>query len=91
MAVGDVRGVLQYVPMFRGRTFIVVFDAGLPESAVAEALLDSRNIDINIVDAGLNKKDASEEDKKSRTALMIATAKNHSEIVHCALTSFFTL
>ena len=40
MAVGDVRGVLQYVPLFRGRTFVVILDDGLPESAVAEALLD---------------------------------------------------
>ena len=41
MAVGDVRGVLQYVPLFRGRTFVVLFDEGLlPEPAVAETLLD---------------------------------------------------
>lgn len=41
MAVGDVRGVLQYVPLFRGRTFVVLFDKGLlPEPAVAETLLD---------------------------------------------------
>ena len=41
MAVGDVRAVLQYVPLFRGRTFAIVFDEGLlPEPAVAETLLD---------------------------------------------------
>ncbi|HAO94783.1 MAG TPA: hypothetical protein DCQ96_01895 [Verrucomicrobiales bacterium] len=52
MAVGDVRGVLQYVPMFRERTFVVVFDEGLPESAVAEALLDLKvlqGIGVNLV------------------------------------------
>ncbi|NNM30720.1 MAG: GNAT family N-acetyltransferase, partial [Akkermansiaceae bacterium] len=39
--MGDVRGVLQYVPLFRGRTFVVLFDEGLlPEPAVAETLLD---------------------------------------------------
>ena len=38
---GDVREVLQYVPLFAGKTFVVVFDEGLlPESAVAETLLD---------------------------------------------------
>ena len=38
---GDVREVLQYVPLFAGKTFVVVFDKGLlPESAVAETLLD---------------------------------------------------
>ncbi|GHC47973.1 GNAT family N-acetyltransferase [Roseibacillus persicicus] len=37
----DVREVLQYVPLFAGKTFVVVFDEGLlPESAVAETLLD---------------------------------------------------
>ena len=41
MPVGDVRAVLQYVPLFRGRTFVVLFDEGLlPEPAVAETLLD---------------------------------------------------
>jgi amino-acid N-acetyltransferase len=41
VAIGDVRAVLQYVPLFRGRTFVVVFDEGLlPEPAVAETLLD---------------------------------------------------
>ncbi|MBK1834064.1 GNAT family N-acetyltransferase [Roseibacillus ishigakijimensis] len=38
---GDIREVLQYVPLFAGRTFVIVFDEGLlPESAVAETLLD---------------------------------------------------
>lgn len=37
----DVRGVLQYVPQFRGRTFVVLIEAGLlPEPALAETLLD---------------------------------------------------
>lgn len=37
----DVRAVLQYVPQFRGRLFVVLIEAGkLPESAVAECLLD---------------------------------------------------
>lgn len=41
MARGDVKAVLQYVPLFRGRIFVVVFDEGLlPEPAVAETLLD---------------------------------------------------
>lgn len=41
MALGDVKAVLQYVPLFRGRLFVVVFDEGLlPDPAVAETLLD---------------------------------------------------
>ena len=37
----DVREVLQYVPQFRGHTFLVLIEAGiLPEPAVAETLLD---------------------------------------------------
>lgn len=37
----DVREVLQYVPQFRGRRFLVLIEAGLlPEPAVAETLLD---------------------------------------------------
>lgn len=37
----DVREVLQYVPQFRGQTFLVLVEAGLlPEPAVAETLLD---------------------------------------------------
>ena len=38
---GDVRAVLQYVPQFRGKVFVVLIEAGLlPEPAVAETLLD---------------------------------------------------
>lgn len=41
MAETDVRGVLQYIPQFRGRVFVVLFEQGLlPEAAVAESLLD---------------------------------------------------
>jgi amino-acid N-acetyltransferase len=41
MPMGDVKAVLQYVPLFRGRLFVVGFDEGLlPEPAVAETLLD---------------------------------------------------
>ena len=37
----NVREVLQYVPQFRGQTFLVLIEAGiLPEPAVAETLLD---------------------------------------------------
>ncbi|MEN8693403.1 MAG: GNAT family N-acetyltransferase [Akkermansiaceae bacterium] len=37
----DVRAVLQYVPSFRGKVFVLVIDAGrMPELALAEALLD---------------------------------------------------
>lgn len=37
----DVREVLQYIPQFRGKTFLVLIEAGiLPEPAVAETLLD---------------------------------------------------
>jgi amino-acid N-acetyltransferase len=37
----NVREVLQYIPQFRGRTFLVLIEAGLlPEPAVAETLLD---------------------------------------------------
>ncbi len=40
-AQGDVRAVLQYVPQFRGKVFVVLIEAGLlPEPAVAETLLD---------------------------------------------------
>jgi len=40
-AQGDVRAVLQYVPQFRGKIFVVLIEAGLlPEPAVAETLLD---------------------------------------------------
>lgn len=38
---GDLRAVLQYIPQFRGKTFLVLIEAGLlPEPAVAETLLD---------------------------------------------------
>ncbi len=37
----DFRAALQYIPQFRGRTFVVSIDASkLPEAAVAECLLD---------------------------------------------------
>lgn len=37
----DVRQVLQYIPQFRGKIFLVLIEAGLlPEPAVAETLLD---------------------------------------------------
>ena len=40
-AQSDVRAVLQYVPQFKGKTFVVLIEAGLlPEPAVAETLLD---------------------------------------------------
>ena len=37
----DIREVLQYIPQFRGKIFLVLIEAGLlPEPAVAETLLD---------------------------------------------------
>lgn len=37
----DVREILQYIPQFRGKVFLVLIEAGLlPEPAVAETLLD---------------------------------------------------
>jgi amino-acid N-acetyltransferase len=43
---GDVRAVLQYVPQFRGKLFVVLIEAGLlPEPAVAETLLDLASIE----------------------------------------------
>lgn len=37
----DVREVLQYIPLFRGKRFLVLVEAGLlPEPAIAETLLD---------------------------------------------------
>lgn len=40
-AQSDVRAVLQYVPQFKGKTFVVLIEADLlPEPAVAETLLD---------------------------------------------------
>lgn len=42
----DVRAVLQYVPQFRGRLFVVMIEAGkLPEAAVAECLLDLASLE----------------------------------------------
>lgn len=38
MSWGDVRGLLQYVPQFRGKVFVVVVDS--PEPALAETMLD---------------------------------------------------
>ena len=43
---GDVRAVLQYVPQFRGKVFVVLIEAGLlPEPAVAESLLDLASLE----------------------------------------------
>ena len=37
----DLREILQYIPQFRGKTFLVLIEAGLlPEPALAETLLD---------------------------------------------------
>lgn len=37
----DLRAVLQYIPQFRGKVFLVLIEAGLlPEPAIAETLLD---------------------------------------------------
>ncbi|BCX49789.1 acetyl transferase N-acetylglutamate synthase [Haloferula helveola] len=45
-AQGDVRAVLQYVPQFRGKVFVVLIEAGLlPEPAVAETLLDLASLE----------------------------------------------
>jgi len=38
MSWGDVRGLLQYVPQFRGKVFVIVIDS--PVSALAETMLD---------------------------------------------------
>ncbi len=38
MSWGDVRGLLQYVPQFRGKVFVIVIDAPVP--ALAETMLD---------------------------------------------------
>ena len=38
---GNLREVLQYIPQFRGKVFLVLIEAGLlPEPAIAETLLD---------------------------------------------------
>ncbi len=34
----DVRGLLQYIPQFSGKVFVIVID--VPESALAETMLD---------------------------------------------------
>lgn len=50
MSWGDVRGLLQYVPQFRGKVFVVMVDA--PESALAEIMLDLvslQNIGVQLV------------------------------------------
>ena len=38
MSWGDVRGLLQYVPQFRGKVFVILVNA--PEPALAEVMLD---------------------------------------------------
>jgi len=46
----DVRGLLQYVPLFRGKVFVIVVDAS--ESALAEVMLDLvslQNIGVQLV------------------------------------------
>lgn len=49
----DLRAVLQYVPFFRGKTFVLVIDAArMPELALAESLLDLialQQIGVNLV------------------------------------------
>jgi len=50
MSWGDVRGLLQYVPQFRGNVFVVVIDAPVP--ALAETMLDLvtlQNIGVQLV------------------------------------------
>lgn len=50
MSWGDVRGLLQYVPQFRGKVFAVVVDAPVP--ALAETMLDLvtlQNIGVKLV------------------------------------------
>ena len=50
MSWGDVRGLLQYVPQFRGKVFVVVIDAPVP--ALAETMLDLvslQNIGVQLV------------------------------------------
>lgn len=47
---GDVRGFLQYVPQFHGKTFVVIIDS--PVSALAEAMLDLvslQNIGVKLI------------------------------------------
>ena len=50
MSWGDVRGLLQYVPQFRGQVFVVIVDAPVP--ALAEVMLDLvtlQNIGVHLV------------------------------------------
>lgn len=50
MSWGDVRGLLQYVPQFRGKLFVIVIDAPVP--ALAETMLDLvslQNIGVQLV------------------------------------------
>lgn len=50
MSWGDVRGLLQYVPQFRGKVFIVIVNAPMP--ALAETMLDLvtlQNIGVQLV------------------------------------------
>jgi len=50
MSWGDVRGLLQYVPQFRGKVFVVIINAPVP--ALAETMLDLvtlQNIGVQLV------------------------------------------
>ncbi|MBK1856118.1 GNAT family N-acetyltransferase [Verrucomicrobiaceae bacterium 5K15] len=50
MSWGDVRGLLQYVPQFRGKVFVILVDA--PVTALAETMLDLlslQNIGVQLV------------------------------------------
>ncbi|NNE90990.1 MAG: amino-acid N-acetyltransferase [Verrucomicrobiales bacterium] len=53
MKFGDLRGILQYVPQFRGRTFVVALDGGvLARNAFSDILLDLavlRSLNIRVV------------------------------------------
>ena len=53
MKFGDLRGILQYVPQFRGRTFVIALDgAVLASSAFSDILLDLavlRSLNIRVV------------------------------------------
>lgn len=50
MSWGDVRGLLQYVPQFRGKVFVIVIDVPVP--ALAETMLDLvslQNIGVDLI------------------------------------------
>lgn len=50
MSWGDVRGLLQYVPQFRGKVFVMIIDSPVP--ALAETMLDLvslQNIGVKII------------------------------------------